>query len=67
MDIATINVTLMVGEIFTNLWTTLEESYGPAGPFYAVAALGMLLALVARGFRDARPISSRGSNQTNNG
>lgn len=50
MYIAAINVTLMVGEIFTNLWTSLEESYGPAGPFYAVAALGMLLALVALPF-----------------
>ncbi|MEM1162858.1 MAG: type II secretion system F family protein [Pseudomonadota bacterium] len=29
------------------LWTSLVDSYGPAGPFYALAALGMLLALMA--------------------
>lgn len=29
------------------LWDSLVASYGPAGPFYAVAALGMLLALLA--------------------
>lgn len=37
-------------EIFSNLWTTLENAYGPAGPFYAVAALGMLLALISLPF-----------------
>ncbi|MEM9061298.1 MAG: type II secretion system F family protein [Pseudomonadota bacterium] len=37
-------------QIFTNLWTSLENAYGPAGPFYAVAALGMLLALIALPF-----------------
>ncbi len=29
------------------LWSSLVESYGPAGPFYAVAALGIFLALLA--------------------
>lgn len=29
------------------LWGSLVDSYGPAGPFYAIAALGMLLALLA--------------------
>lgn len=29
------------------LWSSLVASYGPAGPFYAVAALGMLVALLA--------------------
>lgn len=33
--------------IFWQIWGSLESSYGPAGPFYAVAALGMLLALIA--------------------
>ena len=39
------------GEALTSLvdrlWGSLVESYGPAGPFYAIAALGMLLALLA--------------------
>ena len=29
------------------LWTSLEQTYGVAGPFYAIAAFGMLLALLA--------------------
>ncbi|MEM7056286.1 MAG: type II secretion system F family protein [Pseudomonadota bacterium] len=29
------------------LWTSLESTYGVAGPFYAIAAFGMLLALMA--------------------
>jgi tight adherence protein C len=29
------------------LWGSLVESYGPAGPFYAIAAMGMMLALLA--------------------
>ena len=33
--------------ILAKLWASLEASYGPAGPFYAVAALGMLFALLA--------------------
>jgi len=28
-------------------WTYLVETLGPSGPFYAVAALGMLMALAA--------------------
>jgi tight adherence protein C len=31
----------------TRLWQVLEENYGAAGPFYAVAAVGMILALMA--------------------
>ncbi|MEM7212663.1 MAG: type II secretion system F family protein [Pseudomonadota bacterium] len=41
------NATLFAGELFAQIWGSLEDSYGPAGPFYAVAALGMLLALIA--------------------
>ena len=41
---------LFAAEMFQQIWTSLEESYGPAGPFYAVAALGMLLALIALPF-----------------
>ena len=33
--------------ILGKLWASLEASYGPAGPFYAVAAIGMLFALLA--------------------
>ncbi len=31
----------------TQVWQSLESNYGPAGPFYAIAALGMLFALLA--------------------
>ena len=33
--------------VVDRLWGTLIESYGPAGPFYAIAAMGMLLAVLA--------------------
>ena len=35
------------GGVVGQLWSSLEASYGPAGPFYAIAALGILIALVA--------------------
>ena len=47
---ATITAPGFARELFTQIWTSLEQSYGPAGPFYAVAALGMLLALIALPF-----------------
>lgn len=43
-------VPMFAAELFSNIWGSLESSYGPAGPFYAVAALGMLLALIALPF-----------------
>lgn len=33
--------------LLQQLWAALEASYGPAGPFYAIAAVGILLALLA--------------------
>ncbi|MFK7945523.1 MAG: type II secretion system F family protein [Paracoccaceae bacterium] len=36
-----------IGGIIGELWGGLEASYGPAGPFYAIAAIGILIALVA--------------------
>ena len=41
---------MFAADLFRNVWGSLEASYGPAGPFYAVAALGMLLALIALPF-----------------
>ena len=41
---------LFAADLFRQIWGSLEASYGPAGPFYAVAALGMLLALIALPF-----------------
>ena len=41
---------LFAADLFQKMWGSLLESYGPAGPFYAVAALGMLLALIALPF-----------------
>ncbi len=32
---------------FSRLWDTLIETFGPAGPYYAIAALGMVLAVLA--------------------
>lgn len=34
-------------DVVERLWTSLETTYGPGGPFYAIAALGMLIALLA--------------------
>ena len=34
-------------EFIEKLWVSLEQSYGAAGPFYAMAALGMLIAILA--------------------
>lgn len=34
-------------EFIEKLWVSLEQSYGSAGPFYAMAALGMLIAILA--------------------
>ena len=34
-------------EFIGKLWQSLEATYGPAGPFYAMAALGMLIAILA--------------------
>ena len=34
-------------EFIGKLWASLEATYGPAGPFYAMAALGMLIAILA--------------------
>lgn len=39
-----------MNEFIERLWTSLEASYGPAGPFYAMAALGMLIAVLALPF-----------------
>ncbi|MEO1493788.1 MAG: type II secretion system F family protein [Pseudomonadota bacterium] len=36
--------------LFQQLWVSLQDSYGPAGPFYAMAALGMVIALIATPF-----------------
>ncbi len=33
--------------LLAQLWTSLQESYGPQGPFYAMAALGMVMAILA--------------------
>jgi len=33
-----------------SIWTYLVEAYGPSGPFYAIAAIGMALSLVALPF-----------------
>ena len=33
--------------VLRQLWVAFEEMWGPAGPFYAIAAIGMLLALLA--------------------
>ncbi|MEM1384819.1 MAG: type II secretion system F family protein [Pseudomonadota bacterium] len=35
------------GGMMERLWIVLVDLFGPAGPFYAVAAIGLLLALVA--------------------
>jgi len=40
-------VLMEMPEFIARFWESLEESYGPAGPFYAIAAIGMLLALLA--------------------
>ena len=37
----------VIGGVIGELWPGLEASYGPAGPFYAIAAIGILIALVA--------------------
>lgn len=42
-----ISVTEGATGFMTTLWQALEDAYGPAGPFYAVAAVGMLFALLA--------------------
>ena len=34
-------------EFIGKLWASLEATYGPAGPFYAMAALGMLIAILS--------------------
>lgn len=34
-------------DFIEKLWVSLEQSYGAAGPFYAMAALGMLIAILA--------------------
>lgn len=34
-------------EAANQLWAALEAGYGPAGPFYAIAAVGILIALLA--------------------
>ena len=36
-----------MNEFVEKLWGSLEQAYGPAGPFYAMAALGMLIAILA--------------------
>lgn len=36
-----------MNEFLEKLWVSLEQSYGAAGPFYAMAALGMLIAILA--------------------
>lgn len=36
-----------MNEFIGKLWESLEATYGPAGPFYAMAALGMLIAILA--------------------
>ncbi len=36
-----------MNEFIGKLWASLEATYGPAGPFYAMAALGMLIAILA--------------------
>jgi len=36
--------------VAARLWASLEASYGPAGPFYAIAALGMLIAILSMPF-----------------
>jgi tight adherence protein C len=36
--------------VAARLWASLEASYGPAGPFYAIAALGMLVAILSMPF-----------------
>lgn len=41
---------MFAAEMVQQVWQSLETSYGAAGPFYAIAALGMLLALIALPF-----------------
>ena len=36
-----------MNEFIGKLWESLEATYGPAGPFYAMAAMGMLIAILA--------------------
>lgn len=36
-----------MNDFIAKLWASLEQTYGPAGPFYAMAALGMLIAILA--------------------
>jgi len=44
------SIPLAFSDLVANFWKSLEESYGPAGPFYAMAAVGMMLALLALPF-----------------
>ncbi len=45
-------------------WGFMVESFGPAGPFYAIAAIGMVMALIALPFvlkRERDPVERLGS------
>ena len=37
-------------EVFGNLWKALEDTYGVAGPFYAIAGAGMVIAILSLPF-----------------
>ena len=37
----------LVGQTLDGFWQALVAAYGPAGPFYAIAAMGMFMALLA--------------------
>ncbi|MEM1299841.1 MAG: type II secretion system F family protein [Pseudomonadota bacterium] len=44
---ATPNQPAAADGLIGDLWAALVASYGPAGPFYAIAAIGILIALIA--------------------